>query len=400
MIGPAALRHLGYYPLWMRLAIASLCAGCTAIPVTQPTVERIEPASAVNTGPTRVQIEGSAFHLPITNDIDLGRTTAGALMVSLGDIALEDAVLIDEGHIEGTVPAGLAAGVYDVALALGSNTDTLPSGFTVLALGAFSAPTPVTALSSSAADDDPTMTADHLELYFNSNRAGGMGGADIWISTRASATDPWGPPAPVVPVNSTTTETTPGVSADGLTLYFSSDRAGGLGGTDIYVSTRATRADAWTVPAHVGELASVSAEHGTQPSASGRSLVFNSDRSGSTLLYITTRASLTAPWDAPRPITELSSGDEADPTLVAEDQVIVFHSTTRGGGVGGSELYLARRAAPSLPFDAPVPIPELNSPASDSDAWLSDDQRHALFASDRSGTSQIYEASRTLVSSP
>lgn len=376
------------------VCVAALCAACTSVTAVQPSVERITPASALNVEPTAVRIEGSGFHFPITNDVDTGETATGALAVRIGDVVLQDAVWIDESRIEGIVPAELAPGAYDVLVTLGPHSGMLAGGFTVTALGAFSAPTVVTALAGSSADDDPTMTADGLELYFNASRPGGAGGGDIWVTTRASRGDAWTTPTPVVELNTASSETTPGVSADGLSLYLGSDRAGGLGATDIYVATRASRADPWSTPAQVTELATTASEHGVQPAASGLTIVFNSNRDGATQLYVTTRTSQAEPWGVPQPLPELASGDEADPTLAGLERVIVFHSTTRSAGVGGSELYLARRADATLPFEAPMPITELNSTTSDSDGWISEDLRYVLFTSDRSGVSQIYEASR------
>jgi hypothetical protein len=284
--------------------------------------------------------------------------------------------------------------MYDVIVALGSTSGVLPGGFTVTTLGAFSVPTVVTALASTSLDDDPTMTGDGLELYFNSTRPGGSGGGDIWVSMRASVTDPWQAPVPVTSVNDTGSETTPGVTADGLELYIGSNRAGGLGGTDIYVSTRTTRSDAWSTPVRVTELSTASAEHGVQPSASGLAIVFNSDRNGTTQLFIATRASRTAPWGAPVQMSELASGDEADASLAADERAIVFQSGMRPGNLGGSDLHLAQRVSATVAFEQPVPLIELNSAANDSDGWLSEDLRYILFTSDRDGTSQIYEASR------
>ena len=65
-------------------------------------------------------------------------------------------------------------------------------------------------------------SADGLELYFASNRPGGFGDWDIWVSRRQSTDDPWGLPANLgAPVNSIYVERYPSLSSDGLTLYFS-----------------------------------------------------------------------------------------------------------------------------------------------------------------------------------
>ena len=93
---------------------------------------------------------------------------------------------------------------------------------------------------------DPTSSAmsaavrkDGREILFASNRAGTLGPTDLWVSTRQSVTDPWSPPANLgPPVNTPFGDQTPSLSADGRTLLFDSDRPGGAGGRDIWISTR------------------------------------------------------------------------------------------------------------------------------------------------------------------
>jgi WD40-like Beta Propeller Repeat len=89
---------------------------------------------------------------------------------------------------------------------------------------------------------------DGLEMLITSNRPGTVGNLDLWVSTRGSAQDPWslaidlntdninkgGAPA----VNSTANDGAPALSWDGQTMIFYSNKAGGLGGNDLYVSTR------------------------------------------------------------------------------------------------------------------------------------------------------------------
>jgi len=91
-----------------------------------------------------------------------------------------------------------------------------------------------------ATDQGPTLRSDGREVFFFSTRPGGVGGADLWTSTRHSVHDPWTPPVNVgAPLNSTAAEQQPSLSSGGLTLLFASSRAGGFGGTDIWMSTRA-----------------------------------------------------------------------------------------------------------------------------------------------------------------
>lgn len=90
-----------------------------------------------------------------------------------------------------------------------------------------------------ALDQGSTLRTDGREIFFFSTRPGGIGGNDLWTSTRRSVHDPWSIPANLgSPLNSTAAEQQPGLSSDGRTLVFASSRSGGFGGTDIYVSTR------------------------------------------------------------------------------------------------------------------------------------------------------------------
>ena len=68
-------------------------------------------------------------------------------------------------------------------------------------------------LDSVAGEDDPTLTGDMLEIYFDR-------GGDIWFSVRASVAVSWPAPQALAVVNSAASETTTEISADGLELFF------------------------------------------------------------------------------------------------------------------------------------------------------------------------------------
>lgn len=78
-----------------------------------------------------------------------------------------------------------------------------------------------------AADLAPHISADGLTLYFTSFRPGGSGGADIWVATRSSVNDPFRPSVnlnnfyPGSTINTASDEYAPSLSRDGLTLFFS-----------------------------------------------------------------------------------------------------------------------------------------------------------------------------------
>jgi hypothetical protein len=114
--------------------------------------------------------------------------------------------------------------------------------------GEFTPAVPLAELNSSREDEQAAIRRDGLEMFFISNRdhpgTGCLGpgvttGNDIFVSTRASASDPWGPAVNLgAPINTVGGEGRPAISFDGTRLYFFSDGHGGLGSTDLFVSTR------------------------------------------------------------------------------------------------------------------------------------------------------------------
>jgi outer membrane protein OmpA-like peptidoglycan-associated protein len=79
----------------------------------------------------------------------------------------------------------------------------------------------------------PTLSNDDRKMYFSSNRKGGFGGMDLYVSYMQSNGD-WGTPQNLGPnINTDKNEVFPFIHNDG-TLYFSSNKEGGTGGLDIY----------------------------------------------------------------------------------------------------------------------------------------------------------------------
>lgn len=101
--------------------------------------------------------------------------------------------------------------------------------------GTFNAPTNVAALNSLSLDRGLSVRRDGLEIFITSERDGGLGGPDIWVATRASVSAPWNPPVNLGGINSSGIDQSPSVSTDGSILYLTSTRDGLL---DIYTATR------------------------------------------------------------------------------------------------------------------------------------------------------------------
>ena len=98
---------------------------------------------------------------------------------------------------------------------------------------------PVAELNDPGANDiQPNVRKDGREVVFSSNRAGTLGGQDIWVATRNSLRDPWSAPVNLgASVNTTAAETRPSLARGAETLLFG--RAPGPEGmSDIYMATR------------------------------------------------------------------------------------------------------------------------------------------------------------------
>jgi Tol biopolymer transport system component len=239
------------------------------------------------------------------------------------------------------------------------------------------------------------ISPDGLELYFNSPRPGGSGGQDLWLTTRATTLDEWGEPVNVgATVNWAGSDWAPGMSADGLQLYFTSDRPGGSGGEDIWVTTRATTEDDWGPPENLGPMVNSSdADVGARMPVDGLSLFFTSNRpggSGNLDIWVTTRARKDQPWGQPEnlgsPVN--SSADDCAGSISADGLQLYFSewAVIRPGGYGGHDIWVATRPTKDAPWGQPANLgPSVNTAAGEVGPFISPDGSTLYFSSDRSG---------------
>lgn len=124
--------------------------------------------------------------------------------------------------------------------------------------------------NSPANDITPTLVEAEngtVYLYFSSNRTGGMGGMDIYVSEQ-QPNGTFGTPVPVTELNTAFNDQRPNVRyRDGLEIFFESDRPGGFGSTDLYSSVRDDMESSWSVPANLGSVINNSLAQG-RPSLS------------------------------------------------------------------------------------------------------------------------------------
>ena len=100
-------------------------------------------------------------------------------------------------------------------------------------------------------ESTPSISADGRTLFFSSNRPGGYGGKDIWF-TRLNMKNKWTEPVNLGSIiNTDGDEMSPFIHFDGKTLYFASDGHIGMGGFDLFV-TRLKDDSTWTEPKNLG----------------------------------------------------------------------------------------------------------------------------------------------------
>lgn len=143
-------------------------------------------------------------------------------------------------------------------------------------------------LNTADIEASANISPNGLSLFFQSIRTVGLGGSDIYVSQRATLGSAWGVPQNLgATVNSIANDNIGSLSLDGLTMFLQSNRtgAGELGGQDIYVSTRPDANDdfGWTVPVNLGPVinsafAELNATYFEDPLTGAGSLIFSSDR--------------------------------------------------------------------------------------------------------------------------
>lgn len=132
-------------------------------------------------------------------------------------------------------------------------------------------------INTPAFEGMPSLSADISDLYFVSDRPGGYGGLDIWVSRFTEGL--WQHPVNLGPqINTSGNETAPFISSDNKTLYFASDGHPGFGGSDIYTSKKQTDTS-WTQPVNLGIPINSSAdENSIFICPNGHNAYFASDR--------------------------------------------------------------------------------------------------------------------------
>jgi len=252
-------------------------------------------------------------------------------------------------------------------------------------------------VNSDSMDFGPAISKDGLSLYFNSNRPGGFGAQDIWVSQRAGLEGPWGPPMNLGQViNSANGEAVPAFSSDGHWMFFQSDRPGGFGGNDIWVSYREHIKDdfGWQQPVNVGAAVNTpfleqGAGYFQNEDAGSPLLFFNSNRPGGIGGLNDIYVSQIFPDGSLSPaslVSELSSPADDNRASVRFDGLEVVLVSDRPGSLDGFDLWVATRETVFDPWSTPTNLgPLVNSLSSDQNPNIAADGETLYFASNRHG---------------
>jgi hypothetical protein len=244
-----------------------------------------------------------------------------------------------------------------------------------VALGPWGTPQLIPGASDpTLSEDDGTPNQTLTELYFGVVTANN--GKDLYWMTRATPNDPWGPKQ--VLMSTPNADESPRLSPDELTLYY------GHNG-DIYQMTRATLTSPWggnqLVPA-VNVVGNATYEKWMAVCDNNYYMLSrDSDLWEGTL------------GSAPTKVTSLSTTGSEISTWLSKDCLTVMFARTPP--MGQTDIYISTRASTSAPWPAATALPDFNTVTSnEEDPWMSCDGHTFVFASNAAGTKDLYMSTR------
>ena len=231
--------------------------------------------------------------------------------------------------------------------------------------GEWSTPQPFPAgINSTVSEQNAILSKDGLSLYFSSDRPGGMGGLDIYIAQRATVGSPWGDPFNAgPPINSASADFAPNMSIDGHLLFFSSARPGGQGAGDLYVARRANPKDdlGWGGVTNLGTVNTPDTENAPfylQSAEDGRANLYFNRGVLTALAGEIYRVAITrdgVTLGVAEPVAELNVLSINDAAVsLRRDGREIFFWSHRAGGLGGNDIWTSTRRDVHSPWSTPV----------------------------------------------
>jgi hypothetical protein len=182
----------------------------------------------------------------------------------------------------------------------------------------------------------PAISPDELEIYFHY----GISDPSLWRSTRASKDEPWGPVARFTGLGEPACDLD--ISADGLTVYFDSNRSGGYGDWDIWMATRETVSAPWGEAINLGPNVNGPGTQG-YPSISNDGLALFYRNGGLHGISVSTRPRRDAPWSPPILLgPAVNGGNWQHGAEISPDGSVLYFDSGRPGGYSGENFWQVR----------------------------------------------------------
>jgi hypothetical protein len=240
-------------------------------------------------------------------------------------------------------------------------------------------------------ETEPFLSRDGLALYFTSNRPGGFGGYDIYVTRRSSRSAAWGEPQNIgAAINTWTEQGYPTLSLDGHRLYLRDTFAFvPAPDNDLYVARRHDAGDdaGWEFPVNLGVPLNSPVNDACltffEDDITGRAVAyFQSSRtsgvSGRPDIYATVHEE-DGSFAVPVLVAELSTLYNDRAPSVRRDGLEIYFDSNRPGGVGSNAIWMSTRSNIDEPWADPIPVTSLNRPGYQGRAALSFDGKELYF---------------------
>lgn len=255
----------------------------------------------------------------------------------------------------------------------------------------FNSIAPVAELDDGDDQYKATLSPDELEIWYGfTHTFDGGNTVHILHAKRAQRTDPFG--TPVLEANIAPGDVDPSVTDDALGLYFS--KFGSVGDWDIFYASRATRSDSFGIGAQLPNSIQSTGSDTAAFIAFDGSLWFASSRSGGN--HIWTAAAADGGFAAPVMVNSLSSNAADNGVVLTRDGLWAYVSSNRTdlGSSGSYDIFVAHRSTISDGFGTPTNATELNGSGSERANWISWDNCRLYFESSRSGSQDLFLATK------
>lgn len=266
----------------------------------------------------------------------------------------------------------------DAALVDARPLDAAPDG--PMPLGNFGTPMKIPGLSlATAVEDDVTLNSTETELIFAINANNDK---NLYVSTRANLQAAWSTPTALAALNSTSTEGAARLSADGLTVYFTTGRGGN---EDIWMSQRTSATAPWGAPAALAFANSATIDRWFMPC--GGKYIMGSDRTvaGDVDLFEGTMG------QAPSRLSISTTGGTDTAPFLTPDCLTLYWAKDNGGQF---DIFVATRASTTTPWTVVGAVPIVSTAGREEDPWLSPDGRRLYLASSVDTELDLYVATR------